>query len=427
MSAKQALQKAIDQYKSGNLAGSVAGFEGVIDKHPDNPDAHNLLGVVLGAMGKNQSAISSIKKAIEISPDNASFHFNLALVYKKLYRLQEAVSACREAIKVKSDYYPALKELIIILRYLGKKEEALEVAKQTIKFHPEKAESYNLIGEVYEGMMNLSEAEKSYRKAIELAPDFYHPYSNLGNIKHNLQQKDEAKKFFEKSLELNPNQPIIRHSLASITGETPERPPEQFIESLFDRYADDFDSHMKNLGYKVPELIFSAVKKVKGGKVKDLNIIDLGCGTGTSGRLFRPFAKNITGVDLSAKMLEMAAKERAYDNLLRGDVIEALKQQKQKCDLIIAADVFIYVGILDEFFLQAANTLVKGGLMAFSIEEDEGIDYNLHSTGRYKHSSEYIKRLADKNAFKIRHDEQAGIRIQFDKPIPGRVMVLEKE
>ena len=52
--------------------------------------------------------------------------------------------------------------------------------------------------------------------------------------------------------------------------------------------------------------------------------LDLGCGTGLCGPLVRPMVDRLTGVDLSARMIEKARSLGVYDRLEQGDIVEFL-------------------------------------------------------------------------------------------------------
>jgi predicted TPR repeat methyltransferase len=95
--------------------------------------------------------------------------------------------------------------------------------------------------------------------------------------------------------------------------------------------------------------------------------------------------------------------------------------------LILAADVFIYVGGLDQVFKATGAALRSGGLLAFSIEEEEGSDgYVLRPTGRYAHSIGYIRRLAEAAGLRELSLEECVLRMDKGQPINGYIVVLEK-
>jgi predicted TPR repeat methyltransferase len=63
-------------------------------------------------------------------------------------------------------------------------------------------------------------------------------------------------------------------------------------------------------------------------------------------------------------------------------------------DLIIAADVLVYIGNLAPLFTQIARVLASGGLFAFTAESHNGDGYVIGGETRYAHSREYIEATA---------------------------------
>ena len=94
-------------------------------------------------------------------------------------------------------------------------------------------------------------------------------------------------------------------------------------------------------------------------------------------------------------------------------------------DLVIAADVFIYIGELDETFCHVGRLLRPGGWFAFSTEERGVDDYVLLPTGRYAQSQAYVRRLAS-HGFSITVEDTAVIRLEGGMPLMGRLYLLQK-
>ena len=84
-----------------------------------------------------------------------------------------------------------------------------------------------------------------------------------------------------------------------------------------------------------------------------------------------------------------------YDSLHAQDVVDFLHQTSEQADLVLAADVFIYVGTLDAVFEALSPRVLSGAWLAFTVEEaDPGFDVQLHSTLRYSHALSYLQGLA---------------------------------
>jgi len=179
------------------------------------------------------------------------------------------------------------------------------------------------------------------------------------------------------------------------------------------------------LEYKVPQYLKTAVSAALDEENNSLDILDLGCGTGLCGPLFRPQAKKLVGVDLAPGMLEQAAELGVYDRLITGDISSVLRNSKSAYDVVLAADVFIYVGELERVFEAVERALKPGGLFAFSVESgNDGDGYSLLATGRYAHSVSYIKTVAAATGLREVNMDAKVLRIDRGTPINGHIFVL---
>ena len=123
------------------------------------------------------------------------------------------------------------------------------------------------------------------------------------------EQFKEAEEHYNKVLKIQPDNEVAKFMLQSIRGdETPDAAPVEHVRSIFDQCAENFETILvQGLEYKTPELLFNLVRPYLTEK---MTILDLGCGTGLGAQLYRPFAKSLTGVDVSAKMLKKASEKK---------------------------------------------------------------------------------------------------------------------
>jgi predicted TPR repeat methyltransferase len=159
-----------------------------------------------------------------------------------------------------------------------------------------------------------------------------------------------------------------------------------------------------------------------------MNVLDLGCGTGLGAQLYRPFAKRLTGVDVSSKMLEKAAEKKIYNRLEVFDILQNWPFP-QKFDLIYSSDVFVYLGNLDTIIRSASSYLICGGIIAFSVErlEDNSMEYRLFPSGRYAHSRTYIKDCLRRHGLQLMEATKSDIRKQSGNQVKGLLIVAKKE
>jgi predicted TPR repeat methyltransferase len=245
------------------------------------------------------------------------------------------------------------------------------------------------------------------------------------------------------ALRLQPESGFIAYHLAAVAAQAGElRPlskecPRDYLIPLFDGYADRFDAHLvETLRYAGPQLLAEIVEQGTGIQRRPLpwDVLDLGCGTGLTGVRFRAAAKTMTGIDISSRMLEHAARRKmpdgrpVYDKLLECELRTALCDSSCHYDLILAADVFIYIGDLRDLFIAVRRALHPGGLFAFTIEVWNGSDdYRLLPTRRYAQSISYIVNLAREVALEEVGSREAGLRLGDNlEAVPGMVFLLRR-
>lgn len=269
----------------------------------------------------------------------------------------------------------------------------------------------------------------SFQKALDLEPGNVSALYGLGAVYGERGQHEQAIKYFKQYLEIIPDNEQVKFHIARLEGTSLPAPPAEYVRNLFDQYAQHFDLHLVTaLSYKGPELIYAAVMDVLDSKNVKMDILDLGCGTGLCATLFKELAYKLSGIDLSQKMLEVAKRRGLYDHLEVGDITAALEGLNEVHDLVLAADVFIYVGDLKRVFELCSMALKRSGLFAFTIEaaKDEMADYVLEPSGRYSHSKRYLNELAQSSGLEVCIIKNGVLRVDHGDPISGYVVVVRR-
>ena len=103
----------------------------------------------------------------------------------------------------------------------------------------------------------------------------------------------------------------------------------------------------------------------------DVEILDAGAGTGLVGEeLAKQGFTNLTAVDLSAKMLEVAKEKQVYKNLHQGNLESAFLSDYVKFDVIITAGVFAYAHAGVEVLNNLFSFLKEEGIFLLTIRKD---------------------------------------------------------
>lgn len=436
-------------------------YERAIELRPDYADAHYNLSTVLTEQGKYLDAITHLKLTIEhqaehaqahthlaqlllqqqqtdeaivhcearlkIDPDHAETHHQLAVALTQQDRWEEAIFHYQKTLTLKPDHDEALHNLGALYVVQKKPELALPCYLRLLEFHPSFDAYYN-IGVIYLYQDRHEDAIQYLNEALRLEPDSFNTHVNLGAVYLKKEALLDAITHYKTALALKPNDPELLYILAALSGESAAShhttAPRAYVENLFDQYAPYFDQHLTgHLQYRVPQLLLKAVREEMGEIPLFARVLDLGCGTGLCGEVFRSHAKEMVGVDLSKQMLEIARDKAIYDRIEHIDIHEAL-QKYLGIDLIVAGDVFGYIGDLEQTFYLIAQALKEKGLFIFTTEKTWDGDFELQNNARFAHHRTYIENLAKAQQLEILRAENAVLRMQKEDAVEGVVWVL---
>jgi predicted TPR repeat methyltransferase len=436
-------------------------LENILTIYPEHALALNNLGTVYYARAKLDDAISFYQRAITACPDYSDAYYNLGLALSKKNLFAEAIATYRTLLEITPDHFPARFHLACILMnqedILAATSEFLKIAEihpyhfetqmnlatcylkqdllNSAKHHYEQAlaltsEDTQLLFNLGVIMMqqgHVDSAIQYYQRAIKINPDFFDAHNNLGVAFLAKQHVNFALNHFQEALQIQPNNQAIAYTVSMLSQNQPllTAPPE-YIKTLFDAYADHYDVHLlKNLDYHLPTLFQEAISVVLQQPQAKLAIADLGCGTGLCGAVLKPYAKTLTGVDLSEKMLAIAKQKSLYDELVNTDFVTFLQDKKSSFDLIVAGDALVYSGDLDIIFKMVSIALRPQGLFVFNTEITELDEYKMSQSGRFLHNKHYLEQLSARYHLQPVFYEVAATRTQNNEPVYGHIYVLK--
>jgi predicted TPR repeat methyltransferase len=269
-------------------------------------------------------------------------------------------------------------------------------------------------------------------QTIEAAPGFATAWFALGAIRDRLGDRDGAIAAFRAASRADPEDYHGARLQLARLGDGVGTPAmtEPYVRRLFDQYAGRYDAALtEHLHYRGPVLLRDAVTSALerlGQPMHFESLLDLGCGTGLAGQIFRPFARQLVGVDLSQAMIARAQAKGDYDRLVVGNLTAFLSDEIAKAakyDLVLAADVFVYVNDLAPVLAAIAGVLVPRGVVAFTVETHSGKGVALLPTLRFAHGELYLRDAMAVAGLKLLTLEQAAIRTEKGAPVAGLVVV----
>lgn len=308
---------------------------------------------------------------------------------------------------------------------LGLVEDALADLQDAIAAEPGNAEALGHAGTALAELGRRDEALAHFDRALALQPAVALLWTLRGTVLRELGRRDEAAESFRAALRHGGDAELNGFYLAGLgDAPTPQAAPRGYVEALFDGYADGFDTHLvRALRYDAPQRLLQPLA-AQGQRFE--HALDLGCGTGLCGPWLRRLAGRVSGVDLSRNMLDRAEAQGHYDTLVQADVADYLRACEEPHDLVVAADVFIYVGALEAVFAALAGIVPPGGMFCFSVEAAEGAGLELRSSLRYAHSEDYVRGLADAHGFRVARIARHPLRLEQEGPVEGLFCWLER-
>lgn len=389
--------EAVHRARAGDDDGAKASFEAVLTYAPAHASALHRLGVLLHRRGDAGAAARLIGRSLAVSPGRPGPLRDLGAALCGLGRPGQAylaLCAAEDALPDDPRVKLGLARALIGLRRYGTAADVLSAAL-ALPDAPE--EAHHLLASVLYRILAAGGRQEALSRARAWA-------------------------------EAHPGNPLARHALAALGGApAPARAEARWVRLTFDRLAPGFDEHLAGLCYAVPERIAALVSH---WRTAGLDLLDAGCGTGLCGALLRPSARRLVGVDLSPGMLAKARAKDVYDDLVEADLTAFLETTTAAWDVIVAADVFIYIGNAEAALRAAGRALKPGGRLVVSFENADpaegGVDYGLHPSGRYRHSPDHVDGLLASAGLRIVADEAVPVRLEMGKPIPGRIVAAER-
>lgn len=290
-----------------------------------------------------------------------------------------------------------------VLLALGRANDAVAALREASQLSPNTAEILLAFGEALAATGALPAAIGELQRAARLAPDDVRPQLATAGLWLDAGEADKGVAALEAAEATGPVAADAASAIRARAGamKVQARADAGYVRHLFDQFAADYDERMQGrLGYAAPQILRQLAQMLTDPGPRHA-ILDLGCGTGLSGIAFRDLARSLTGVDLSPRMLEKAQATGAYTQLVAGDITHLPAGLDGPFDIVVAADVLVYLGALEALFASVRPRLAPDGLWLFTTELGELLDHELGPKRRYRHSDAYLRRLAAAHGLEV--------------------------
>ena len=422
LTPEQALALAIERHQLDQLDDAEMIYAALLERWPDHPDALNYMGVLQHQRGEGGAALDLLRRAVEVSPDAAGVWNNFGNVLKHLRQTDEAERAFRRSIEL-AESPQALANLGSLLRRRGQWAEGEAACRRAIEIAPTFGDAWHHLTLLLLAQDRIAEAVVAARQATALLPPGKRRRGSYTRALVNAGHVEDAVAMFREWLAEQPDNAYARHHLAACIGEgTPERASDAYVEQSFDEFAASFDGKLAALDYRAPALVAAALAATLPAPARQFDIADLGCGTGLCGPLVAPWARRLSGCDLSAAMLELAQRRAVYDQLVKAELLAYLEAHRDAFDVVISADTLCYFGALDGVAGAAHERLAPGRAARLHVEalpEDDSASHRLLPHGRYAHARAYLRAVLDGAGFVRQRIVADVLRSEGGLPVQG--------
>jgi predicted TPR repeat methyltransferase len=431
----------------GRLSDAVAALSAALVSYPDNHPLLLYRAELRLGLGEVLGAADDAAAAVMIAPGDVSAKALLGVALIQLGRFDEAMVCLRESVAA-APLHPGFRcAFAHALDRLGRRDEARAMLLEGVSRNPGSVELR------VAAIMTAMRQDK-FAEAAELAEAACHAgaadarvFGLLGHAMSLMGRDDAAADAYEEALKLAPEDHYVRYLVAaSGRRQAATRAPAVYIETVFDGYAGQFEDHLIGLGYRVPGLVRAALLRHRPGLGHGEAVgpvLDLGCGTGLVGVVLSDLpVRDLTGIDLSARMIERARAKNLYQSLRHEDIEAALglmpghppASAHGKWAIIVAADSLCYFGDLAAVMAGAFERLRPGGLFIFSVEDlasarpdaNSKAAWLLGPRGRYAHRANALETMAATAGFETRELRRETLRIDRGAEIAGLIMVLAR-
>jgi predicted TPR repeat methyltransferase len=371
----------------------------------ENSAEINLLYAKVNLKLKNESAAkNALEKVLTLEPDNIEALGNAAVLKQDETLFKKALDLDPKNDSLHTAYAD-------FLYRDGRAVEALEEYRKAVILNPDSVSVSNNLALVLKDRGEYAQALDLFFNAFTKQKDCLEISQNIAQTLVLLQSEDpkEALKIARRWVQTAPENQWAVHTLAAFEGRS--LPDEtDFNALLFDSFAPTYEATMNRIRYNVLDEVKSLAICFDG------KILDLGCGTGLLGQTFKNNNNAFVGVDVSAKMLELAAQKNVYEKLIQNDIETYLKENTDLYAMAAALDVLNYFREPERLF-----SLLKGTPFLFTVEKamkDEGQGCRLPN-GRYRHSAAYIREQLQQNGYRQILEHDLTLREENGVPVEG--------
>ncbi len=396
--------------------------EQVVTLLPQSAAAHRLLADTKREMGETVAAEGDYLAALRLDPEVSGANLGYGMLLLSAGRLDEAALQLSRAVEIDGSAWPRLFDLGLAFRRAARFADGLLAFQAVREVHPAMAaEALVQMGICLRGLGRTADSVAAFRAAVMERPQLAEGWTHLVDALFALDEPNDATIAVRGWVRAMPDDPVARHLSAAQAKfpPFPEAADAACVRAVHERLATVRGEALPLTGWYSANLLASMVAGTLGPAPASLDVLDVGCGTGSAGLLLRPWSRTLAGVDISARMVEYAAARGCYDRLDAAEALTHLQGQPASQDLVVLVDVLAQTGPVGRWLDACARALRPDGAVVLSIDVHEGDQsWVLRSDGRYAHDVPSTVASVEAAGLAVRALHVTGVRRDRDNPVP---------
>lgn len=194
---------------------AIADLRKALSAKPDNAEAHNVLGLLLGHKGADtQDVLAQFREAIRLRSNFVEAYNNMGLVLAQNNDDQGAIAAFREALRIQPNYADAHANLGSVLSATDS-DEAVRELEKAIALAPGSVKAQFNLAVAYGSNPNYGAAKEieQLRKVLAVEPKFPQAHLALGKALFTTGQVDESVGELQEAVQLDPQSTAAHYQL----------------------------------------------------------------------------------------------------------------------------------------------------------------------------------------------------------------------
>jgi len=191
-------------------------FRALLEHCPNDPAAHDGLGLALAGEGDNASAASEFNAALALDSHNFTAHYHLGEIAIASGRAQDAIDPLSIAASENPGDLDTRERLAMAFAQSARPDDAMHQLREAENIAPNNAEPHALLSQVLASAGRLQEAIAEQRTALRLAPEDPDGWNNLGVLEARAGKTDDAREDFQHAVQIAPDDAQARANLAQL-------------------------------------------------------------------------------------------------------------------------------------------------------------------------------------------------------------------